>query len=121
MSGAEFQRHAGTDVQKWAEAFYEAYQRVQPLRTTRGERIDFVRAWFRDCAEVRVAEEGGARHRAPLGRGMTSEDFNDEHNTRNDEQHWMGREAMQDEDRVRRSGWNGKDVSFSLCQEVHSR
>ena len=25
MSGAEFQRHVGTDAQKWAEAFIAAY------------------------------------------------------------------------------------------------
>ena len=58
LSGAEFQRHAGTDAQKWAEAF---------VRSTAGEmseaeileRASWVTPWFRDYAAVCVAEEVG--------------------------------------------------------------
>ena len=67
MSGAEFQRHAGTDAQKWAEAFLAAY----------------VEAWPRACEPTGAMAEsirpqlvprlrrgargrgGGARHRPP--------------------------------------------------------
>jgi predicted oxidoreductase len=58
MSGAQFQRAVGTDPAKWAEAF---------VRSTAGEmreaeileRASWVTPWFRDYAEVRVAEELG--------------------------------------------------------------
>ena len=45
MSGAEFQRHVGTDPQKWAEAFQAAYDR---------DRTESLARWFRDYAEVCV-------------------------------------------------------------------
>lgn len=50
LSGAEFQRYAGTDPVKWAEAFQAAYDR---------DRTTDLAQWFRDYAEVRVAEEVG--------------------------------------------------------------
>jgi hypothetical protein len=61
MSGAEFQRHAGTDAQKWAEACYAAM--CAPAAS--GESLDgpgrvaFLARWFSDYAEVCVAEEVG--------------------------------------------------------------
>jgi hypothetical protein len=58
LSGAEFQRHAGTDAQKWAEAFLAAYAQADGLHTD-ADRIAFVAGWFRDYAEVCVAEELG--------------------------------------------------------------
>lgn len=47
MTGAEFQRHVGTDPQKWAEAFQSAYDR---------DRTESLARWFADYAEVKVAE-----------------------------------------------------------------
>ena len=60
MSGAEFQRHVGTDPQKWAEAFLAAYDARPECRTEpTAERARIPAQWFRDYAEVRVAEEVG--------------------------------------------------------------
>ena len=58
MSGAEFQRHAGTNTEQWAGAFIAAYAQADGLHTD-ADRIAFVAGWFRDYAEVRVAEEVG--------------------------------------------------------------
>jgi hypothetical protein len=58
MSGAEFQRHAGTDAQKWAEAFLAAAD-VDTTCKSNAERAAFTARWFSDYAEVRVAEEVG--------------------------------------------------------------
>ena len=59
LSGAEFQRHVGTDPEKWAEAYLAAYDRdgvhVAPFE----ERAAFVARWLRDYAEVCVAEVVG--------------------------------------------------------------
>ena len=59
MSGAEFQRHAGTDAQKWAEAFVRAYDRDGMHEAGSAERAAYAMRWLRDYAEVRVAEEVG--------------------------------------------------------------
>ena len=67
LSGAEFLRHAGTDAQKWAEAFWQAYSREERERpeTERQQKstTDWVHSftvrWLRDYAEVCVAEEVG--------------------------------------------------------------
>jgi hypothetical protein len=56
LSGAEFQRHAGTDAQKWAGAFIAAYAQADGLHTD-ADRIAFVAGWFRDFADACVAEE----------------------------------------------------------------
>ena len=56
MSGAEFQRHAGTDAQKWAEAFMQA-QAHDGL--ARDDAIALLARWFRDYADACVAEEVG--------------------------------------------------------------
>jgi hypothetical protein len=58
LSGAEFQRHAGTDAQKWAEAFLAAAD-VETGCKSNAERAAFTAKWFRDYAEVCVAEEVG--------------------------------------------------------------
>jgi hypothetical protein len=58
MSGAEFQRHAGTDAQKWAGAFLAAYALSDGVRTD-ADRLAFVTSWFRDYADACVAEEVG--------------------------------------------------------------
>jgi hypothetical protein len=58
MSGAEFQRHAGTDAQKWAEAFLAAAE-VDMVCKSNAERAAFAARWFSDYAEVCVAEEVG--------------------------------------------------------------
>jgi hypothetical protein len=65
LSGAEFQRHAGTDAQKWAEAFLAAAD-VETGCKSNAERAAFTAKWFRDYAEVCVAEEVG-RVTARLG------------------------------------------------------
>ena len=63
MSGAQFQRHAGTDAQKWAEAMDNEAGTIWgdegAWPRNRVERIAFLARWFRDYAEVRVAEEVG--------------------------------------------------------------
>ena len=59
MSGAEFQRYAGTDPEKWAEAFQAAYDRDGMHEAGSAERAAYAMRWFRDYAEVRVAEEVG--------------------------------------------------------------
>ena len=58
LSGAQFQRHAGTDAQKWAEGFLNAAE-VDLMCKSNAERVAFTAAWFRDYAEVCVAEEVG--------------------------------------------------------------
>ena len=51
MTGAEFQRHVGTDPQKWAEAFWQDFD-------SRGDRADhagtvvLLAKWFADYAEA---------------------------------------------------------------------
>jgi hypothetical protein len=58
LSGAEFQRHAGTDAQKWAEAFVRACHRdLHELLSD--ECQAYLARWLSDYAEVRVAEELG--------------------------------------------------------------
>ena len=59
LSGAEFQRYAGTDPVKWAEAFVRAYDRDGMHEAGSAERAAYAMRWFRDYAEVRVAEEVG--------------------------------------------------------------
>ena len=71
LSGAEFQRHAGTDAQKWAVAFIQAFAQAEwdgeflPADEQNGglhtcpDCIAFVAHWLRDYAEARVAEEVG--------------------------------------------------------------
>ena len=58
MSGAEFQRHAGTDAQKWAEAILAAAD-VDTTCKSNAERAAFTARWFRDFADACVAEEVG--------------------------------------------------------------
>jgi hypothetical protein len=55
MTGAEFQRHVGTDPERWAEAFLAEFARAGGLRTEAG-RQGFVSAWFRDAMEAAVNE-----------------------------------------------------------------
>jgi hypothetical protein len=61
LSGAEFQRHAGTDAQKWAGACYAAMRApgVYGDSLDGPGRVAFLARWFSDYAEVRVAEELG--------------------------------------------------------------
>ena len=59
LSGAEFQRHAGTDAQKWAEAFVAQVTVSNWRDWDDAERCAFTAHWLRDYAEVRVAEEVG--------------------------------------------------------------
>ena len=59
MSGAEFQRHVGTDPEKWAEAFVAAWDRDGCYEMRRDARAAYAAHWLRDYAEVRVAEEVG--------------------------------------------------------------
>jgi hypothetical protein len=60
MTGAEFQRHAGTDAQKWAVALIQAYDREGVSRLASvADSAAFVARWLRDYAEVCVAEEVG--------------------------------------------------------------
>jgi hypothetical protein len=61
MTGAEFMRHVGTDPHKWAEAFIAAHDEAfvpdgDGLRSETAERVDAAAKWFRDYAEVKVAE-----------------------------------------------------------------
>jgi hypothetical protein len=58
LSGAAFQRHAGTDAQKWAEAFLAATD-VETGCKSNAERAAFTARWFRDFADACVAEEVG--------------------------------------------------------------
>lgn len=51
MTGAEFQRHAGTDPAKWAEAFLRAYATADGLHTD-ADRQAFVEAWCRHIADA---------------------------------------------------------------------
>ena len=55
MSGAEFMRHVGTDPMKWAEAFFHSAAAGGECKNS-AERIAFIARWFRDFAEVKVAE-----------------------------------------------------------------
>jgi hypothetical protein len=61
MTGAEFQRHAGTDAHKWAEALDQALRQQHELQPylSATERTTLLAQWFRDYAEVCVAEEVG--------------------------------------------------------------
>jgi hypothetical protein len=59
MTGAEFQRHVGTDAEKWAEAFVRAYDRDGMHEAGSAERAAYAMRWIRDYADVRVAEEVG--------------------------------------------------------------
>ena len=64
MSGAEFQRHAGTDAQKWAEAMDKEAgalwsESEGSWPRNREERIGYLARWLRDYAEACVAEEVG--------------------------------------------------------------
>ena len=59
LSGAEFHRHVGTDPEKWAEAYLAAYDHEDVAGQGAAERLRYTCAWFRDFAEVRVAEEVG--------------------------------------------------------------
>ena len=59
MTGAEFQRHAGTSAARWAEALVAAYDREGVHKEPREARALFVEGWLRDYAEVCVAEEVG--------------------------------------------------------------
>ena len=53
MSGAEFQRHVGTDAAKWAEAFIRSNSTEMPEHEIL-ERVAYVAPWFRDFAMVCV-------------------------------------------------------------------
>jgi hypothetical protein len=57
MTGAQFRRHAGADPAKWAEAFWQFYDSDGPMPLD--ERVGFAASWFRDYAEVCVAEAVG--------------------------------------------------------------
>jgi hypothetical protein len=70
LSGAEFQRHAGTDAEKWAEALFDALyygekeagtavERAARKKGWREEHIALAARFLRDYAEVCVAEEVG--------------------------------------------------------------
>jgi hypothetical protein len=59
LSGAQFQRHAGTSAARWAEALVAAYDREGVHKEPRETRALFVEVWLRDYAEVCVAEEVG--------------------------------------------------------------
>ena len=59
LSGAKFQRHVGTDPEKWAEAYLAAYDHEDVAGQGAAERLRYTCAWFRDFADVRVAEEVG--------------------------------------------------------------
>jgi len=50
MSGAEFQRAAGDDPDKWAEAFLEAAHSF--TGKNKGDRLAFVAGWFADAMEA---------------------------------------------------------------------
>jgi hypothetical protein len=67
MTGAEFQRHVGTDPAKWAEAFLSVYHDSEFIRTP-ADRQASVAKWFRDFADACVAEELG-RVTAPIVAG----------------------------------------------------
>jgi hypothetical protein len=58
MTGAQFRRHAGTDPEKWSEAFLAEYARADGLRTD-ADRLAFVTGWFRDAQDAAVAEAVG--------------------------------------------------------------
>jgi hypothetical protein len=65
MNGAQFRRHAGADPAKWAEAMLDAT--ATAYTASKVERIALVAQWFRDYAEVCVAE-AVARDTAAVGR-----------------------------------------------------
>ncbi len=67
MSGAQFARYVGTDPEKWAEQFLQAYAQADAVRTD-ADRQAFVAHWFADAmdAAAGVAE----RYRFDLARGM---------------------------------------------------
>ena len=66
MSGAQFQRHVGTDPEQWAGAFLAAYAKAEGLHTE-ADRLAFVTSWFRDAQDAAVAEAVRAET-ASLGR-----------------------------------------------------
>jgi hypothetical protein len=52
LSGAQFARQVGTDPEKWAQRFLDAWG-PGPEGTPQGE-LAFVTAWFRDAMEAAV-------------------------------------------------------------------
>jgi hypothetical protein len=54
LSGAEFQRHAGTDALKWAKAFLAAAD-VETGCKSNAERAEFTAKWFRDAMDAAAA------------------------------------------------------------------
>ena len=62
MTGAEFMRHVGTDAAKWAEAMLDANRCGAVASSATDwppwppEQIALIARWFRDYAEVKVAE-----------------------------------------------------------------
>jgi hypothetical protein len=57
MTGAQFRRHAGTDPEKWSEAFWQTYDSDGPMPLD--ERVGFAAGWFRDAMEAAAAEAVG--------------------------------------------------------------
>ena len=57
MSGAEFQRHVGTDAEKWAEACYAAMRAPSVYGDSLDGpgRIAFLAQWFRDAMDAAAA------------------------------------------------------------------
>ena len=53
LSGAQFQRLVGTDPEKWAAAFLDAYAQAEGVRTD-ADRQAFVAQWFRDAMDAAV-------------------------------------------------------------------
>ena len=55
MTGAEFQRHVGTDPQKWAEAFWREFD-LRGDRAYLAATVLLLANWFSHFAEVKIAE-----------------------------------------------------------------
>jgi hypothetical protein len=51
MSGAEFQREAGDDAEKWAARFLVAYASSDAIHTD-ADRLEFIAQWFADFADA---------------------------------------------------------------------
>ena len=51
LSGAQFARQVGTDPEKWAQRFIDAYTVAVGLRSDI-DRLAFVTSWFRDFGEA---------------------------------------------------------------------
>ena len=51
MSGAEFQREAGDDAEKWAARFLAAYTSSDAIHTD-ADRLEFVAQWFADAMDA---------------------------------------------------------------------